>query len=149
MRQFFRQHYTLQLAQQKSQLSEGQTALRLQAYERLTLLAERSAIPELILRLQNKEITASHLQNAMMIAVQKEYEHNLTQQIYVSTQLWRMITLFKDETLGAITAAYARLEAEDKNAYLQELYNTEAASIGPMRRKVTDAIRKEVELYFL
>ena len=88
MRQFFKQHYALLLADQKSKLSEGQTALRLQAYERLTLLTERIAIPELILRLDNKEITPTYLQNAMMIAVQKEKEHNLTQQIYVAFQLW-------------------------------------------------------------
>lgn len=148
MRQFYRQQYSLELSKYKAALSSEQVGLRLQAYERLTLLTERIAIPELLLRLNTGEITPSNLQSALLIAVQKEHEHNLSQQIYVSSQLWQMITLLKEETQASITNAYASLEQEDKAIFINNLYQVDLQSTKAIGNKVRSAIRKEVELYF-
>jgi len=148
MRQFYRQQYTIELSKSKAALSKEHIGLRLQAYERLALLTERIGVTGLIIRLNNAEITASNLQSALLIAVQKEYEHNLSQQIYVSSQLWQMITLLKEETQGSITNAYASLEQEDKAQYINNLYQVNTESTKAIGNKVRMAIRKEVELYF-
>ncbi|HMQ05724.1 MAG TPA: hypothetical protein PKC30_00415 [Saprospiraceae bacterium] len=76
--------------------------VRLQAYERLTLYFERIKPEALLMRLIQPEMTGKSLQNAMMIAIQKEFEHNLTQQIYISENLWKIASLAKDETLKII-----------------------------------------------
>lgn len=60
------------------------------------------------------------LQTAMMIAVQQEYEHNLTQQIYISDKLWQIVTLAKDQVIQIITKAAEGMEANDPPAKLLE-----------------------------
>lgn len=76
--------------------------IRLQAYERLSLFLERIAIPGMMLRVQQEDMTARQMGLSLMIAVQKEYEHNITQQVYVSSQLWKIISLAKDDVLRTI-----------------------------------------------
>ncbi len=148
MRQFYKQQYALEMTRQRTKTSGEQVALRLQAYERLTLLTERIALPDLIGRINNEQITATLLQNALLIAVQKEYQHNIAQQIYVSSQLWQMIILLKNETLEAITNDYAQLTSEDKGQFITNLYNTDTSRLRAFGVKVREAIRKEVEMYF-
>lgn len=92
----------LALKRQDSFSKEG-TPMKLLAYERLTMFCERVSIPNLVIRLGRKNMRSEELLNAMMIAINQEYEHNLTQQIYVSEKLWKIITLAKNETLQLIS----------------------------------------------
>jgi hypothetical protein len=109
MKQFVNSQYQLKLLEIKH--SEGKTVLplRLQAYERLSLLCERMTIPSLIMRLRTQESSAPALQYAMMLTVQQEFEHNLTQQVYVSENLWEILKLSKDDTLNTIAVVAASL----------------------------------------
>ena len=85
------QQIKLQLEQQKSSLP-----LRLQAYERLSLFCERIALPNLLLRVRKPGMSSGELRIALLLAVQQEYEHNITQQVYVSSQLWEIIKIARD-----------------------------------------------------
>lgn len=148
MRQFYRQQYSLEAVRQKAALTDHNRVLRLQAYERMAVLVERLDIPALVLRLNQDTMKAGNLQAAMLIAVQQEYEHNLSQQIYISTQLWQMVQLLKEETQAGITTAHAGIEMDNKAQYIDRLYVVAAQSIGAMNKKVLSAIRQEVQLYF-
>lgn len=77
--------------------------LRLQAYERLSLFCERISIPNLMLRLHTENMQAGALRYAMLMAIQQEYEHNVTQQVYVSEQLWQIINLAKEDTMNMVS----------------------------------------------
>jgi hypothetical protein len=55
-----------------------------------------------------------------MIAIQQEYEHNLTQQIYVSDKLWDIINLAKDQTIQLISKASEGMQAGDPPSMLLE-----------------------------
>ena len=61
------------------------------AYERLILLCERINIADLILRLKAPGTSAVELKSALLLAVQQEFEHNLTQQLYVTEELWQVL----------------------------------------------------------
>jgi len=122
-------------------------ALRLQAYERLILLCERLRLDSLMLRLNTSEMDANQLKNALIISIQKEFEHNLTQQIYVSGQLWDMLILLRDNLMASVTGAYAQANG-DKAAYESLLLQTSATLDSTLFQKVREGIRKEVELYF-
>jgi hypothetical protein len=78
---------------------------KLQAYERLMLFLDRISIPNLIMRLQSPESRADLLSASMLISIQKEFEHNVTQQLYVKDNLWHIITLIKDEISAGISIA--------------------------------------------
>lgn len=71
--------------------------MQLQAYERLTLLADRIALPNLIARLNQSDAHAKELQMLLTQTIKQEYEYNITQQIYVSGDAWAMVKNLKEQ----------------------------------------------------
>jgi hypothetical protein len=82
---------------------------RLQAYERLLLFMERSEPSNLILRLHRPGMSAALLQAEMLRSIREEYEHNLTQQLYVSPVAWKRVLEGKDAVLQLIQVSFARM----------------------------------------
>lgn len=76
--------------------------LRLQAYERLTLLVERIALQNLISRIPNAGISAKQMQHALVEAIKTEYEYNISQQVYVSPESWRAVHNLKEQNIYII-----------------------------------------------
>jgi hypothetical protein len=73
--------------------------LRLQAYERLALLAERISLNNLISRLPHAGISAKQMQHALVDAIKTEYEYNISQQVYVSPEAWRAVNNLKEQNI--------------------------------------------------
>ena len=76
--------------------------LRLQAYERLALFLERIAPANVISRVRLPDMIATELQYSMVKNIREEYEHNLSQQIYISSASWNLIVTAKDEIIKTI-----------------------------------------------
>ena len=76
--------------------------LRLQAYERLALFLERISPANVISRVRAPDMIATELQYSMVKNIREEYEHNLSQQIYVSSTSWNLIVASKDEIIKTI-----------------------------------------------
>src|SRR5688500_17913710 len=66
--------------------------LKLQAYERLTIFAERAGLKNMVSRMEVTGLTSAALHNAMIAELKSEYEYNSSQQIYVSPELWNAVT---------------------------------------------------------
>ncbi len=73
--------------------------LRLQAYERLALVAERIALQNLISRIPNAGVSAKQMQAALVDAIKTEYEYNISQQVYVSPEAWRAVHNLKEQNI--------------------------------------------------
>jgi hypothetical protein len=76
--------------------------LRLQAYERLVMLTERIALPNLISRLNKPGIPASEMKMILTENIKQEYEYNHTQQLYVSPVSWEAVKNLKDQNIMVI-----------------------------------------------
>lgn len=78
--------------------------LRLQAYERLTMFAERAGLKNLVSRIsvENFGESAAAMHSAMVEAIKSEYEYNVSQQIYVSKEVWTALTKLKDQNIYII-----------------------------------------------
>lgn len=74
-------------------------ALQLQAYERLALLTDRIALPNLISRLGNPDVNASEMQFLLTKNIKDEFDYNISQQIYVSPEIWNAIRNLKENNL--------------------------------------------------
>jgi hypothetical protein len=83
--------------------------LRLQAYERLALLAERISLNNLISRLPHAGITAKQMQHAVVDAIKTEYEYNISQQVYVSPEAWRAVHNLKEQNIYIVNQLTATL----------------------------------------
>ena len=67
------------------------TPIRLQAYERIILFLERISLESLIVRVSTSEMTAAQLHSALLTTIRSEFEHNLSQQIYMSPKAWEVV----------------------------------------------------------
>jgi hypothetical protein len=79
--------------------------LRLQAYERLSLFLERISVDSLVVREQSDEFTSRDFHQHLLASIRAEYEHNLTQQIYISGDAWNVVRNAKEGTIKMINRA--------------------------------------------
>lgn len=103
----------------------GSQALQLQAYERLILLTERIALPNLISRVNQPNLSLRDMQSLLTQSIRQEFDHNITQQIYVSNESWEAVRNLKDQNLLIINQVASFLPAEatglDLNKALLEM----------------------------
>jgi hypothetical protein len=95
--------------------------LQLQAYERLALLMERIAPVALVLRISRSGMTVLQLQKEMVSAIHLEFEHNLSQQIYVSTDCWTLVKSSVEETIRLVHSTAGQLPPESDAATFSAL----------------------------
>jgi hypothetical protein len=71
--------------------------MRLQAYERLIIFLERISPDSLLLKVKNKALTNADLHLAILQQIRLEYEHNISQQLYVSDEIWSLVKETKEQ----------------------------------------------------
>jgi len=95
--------------------------VRMQAYERLVLLLERIEPAGLLVRTNLPGMKATDLQSALVLAIRSEFEHNLSQQLYVSTKAWEMVRNAREESIKRINTTAMKLTPEATSADLASL----------------------------
>ncbi len=98
--------------------------LRLQAYERLVLFLERINPSKLLIRVTPHSSDKSAYEEYLIAQIEQEYEHNLTQQIYISAEAWDVITTAKSATIQLIRKANMS-ETTDSANKLREVVLTD------------------------
>jgi len=89
--------------------------IRLQAYERMALFLERIAIPSLVVRIAPKTSDKNEYENLLIKSIENEFEHNLSQQIYMTDECWNIIKAAKSATIQMIRkAALSETDSADK-----------------------------------
>lgn len=109
-------------------------SMQLQAYERLILLADRISLPNLINRLNQPGVSLKEMQSLLTQSIRQEFDHNITQQIYVSAEAWQAVQNLKDQNLLIINQVASFIPAEasgtDLNkSILEMLMHTPKASL--------------------
>ena len=97
--------------------------LRLQAYERLALLLERINPSKLLIRVAPLNNNKQDYQNLLIHTIEQEFDHNITQQIYVSDECWTMIATAKSTIIQNIRAVATSPEVEDANQLRENILN--------------------------
>jgi hypothetical protein len=102
------------------QISRTITPIKLQAYERLTLLLERITIESLVMRILKQGMTSRELHSSLLETVRTEFDHNLSQQIYVSPQAWEVIKTAKTNTVKLINSSVGVISPKASGADLSK-----------------------------
>lgn len=82
---------------------------RLHAYERVCLFLERISPNNLIVRLNNGKYTAGEFQQILLNEIREEYNHNVSQQVYMSDDVWEKVKSAKEDLIVMINEATANL----------------------------------------
>ncbi len=123
--------------------------LRLSAYERLMLLCDRADIANTMLRVQMPNMKVRELRGVLLMAINQEFEHNVSQQLYVSDILWQIIRMAKNNTLAMVAMTATELDPDGPaevfaNALLQAI---DEQNITPMHTAIM-AVRTEAGKLF-
>ncbi|MEM6642947.1 MAG: hypothetical protein AAF616_08210 [Bacteroidota bacterium] len=78
--------------------------IRLQAYERVTLLLERITPSNLLARLGSPDYTAEEFQQILIHEIRNEFNHNLSQQVYMSDSAWTYVSTAIEQTVSLINS---------------------------------------------
>ena len=111
----------VQLLELKRSVSSQTLPLRLQAYERVVLFIDRINPANMLIRLNAGGLSATDLHIVIVNEIRTEFQHNVTQQIYVSSRVWAVMKRVKEDTMSLVNNAIKGLP---QNATAMELSKT-------------------------
>lgn len=112
VRSFINREVELRKLEVRSRAIETILPARLQAYERITLFLERISPQNLLIRLNNPAFTARDFQKILLDEIRNEYNHNVSQQVYMSEEVWNQVRNAKEDLILMINES-AGLVAPD------------------------------------
>ena len=83
--------------------------IMLRGYERLALLMERITPEHLLLNCDLQQMSVVELQKYMLSTIRAEFDHNVSQQVYVSDDVWAAVVIAKEETLRFVSDCASKL----------------------------------------
>ncbi|TSJ45548.1 hypothetical protein [Fluviicola chungangensis] len=123
--------------------------MRVEAYQRAALLMERIHPGSLVMRLHNPGLPARKLQTDLLQAIREEYDHNVSQQMFVSPQAWDMVRNSKEETIKIINLAGNQMDATALSTDLAGKIFEIVAEVGKLPTEITvEYLRKELQELF-
>jgi hypothetical protein len=148
-----KKHLDTQLKSQVITGRQGQQGtvlpIRLQAYERMVLLLERITPQNLVMRVANNNLTAGQVHQELLASIRAEFEHNLTQQVYISKGAWEAVKRAKEETIKLINIAASRVNDNSKGVELSKMVLEMSMQIEKMPTQVAiDFMKEEARSFF-
>ncbi len=137
-----RRRYLVQKEAQKQMLP-----LRLQAYERLTLFLERIDPVKLLVRIKPFSDSKEDYEILLVQSIEQEFEHNLSQQIYVSPECWSLIHAAKNATIHVIRKASMQQKDGNVDKMREVIIQNFLEEISPSQKGLT-YIKAEVAEMF-
>ena len=150
LRTWSRQEDKRRLHEFNMHLKDDILPVRLQAYERIILFMERIAPESILVRLNRTGMTAKQLQSELQNSIRHEYEHNLSQQTYVSTDAWKKVQIAKNQILKIIKDSASELKEGASGASLGKLVLENVMELKtPPSQVAVNFLKKEVNDLFL
>lgn len=126
------------------------TPLKIQAYERIVIFLERINPNSLVIRVNKNGMSARQLHQELVAAVKSEYEHNLSQQIYLSAGAWELVKTSKEEIIQLINIASSKTAHDSNSSELAMLILNISSNLGKKLPNdvAIDYIKKEIAQNF-
>ncbi len=147
MRMFIRNDERKRLLELKEHNKSVIAPVRLQAYERMALFLERIEPNQLILRLNDGNTSNADLRVLLISSIRAEFEHNLSQQIYLSSDVWNQICNAKEETIRIINVSSGKIAQDAPGIELVTSILEQTAGQSPIAPAM-EALKEEIRLIF-
>jgi hypothetical protein len=139
----------IQMIELKKTISSQTLPLRLQAYERVVLFIERVNPANMLIRLNGSAYSAAELHSLAVAEIRNEYQHNITQQIYVSSRAWAVVRRVKDDTLSIVNNAIKALPESATGLELSKVILTHLSKLDDNPYEIgINLIRQDLEELF-
>ncbi|AXT59309.1 hypothetical protein D1816_02755 [Aquimarina sp. AD10] len=121
--------------------------LKLQAYERIALFLERISPGKLLQRMEPVGDNKKNYEVLLIHAIDQEYEHNLTQQIYISDECWNTVKTAKNAIISLIRKVTLD-ETVDSTDRMREIILTTVIEKGSPSEIALAAVKSDVNDLF-
>ena len=127
------------------QSSRTVTPIKLQAYERIVLFLERISLESLLVRISTPSMSASQLHSSLLTTIRSEFEHNLSQQIYMSPQAWEVVRNARSNMIKIINGEFEKMpETATGMEFSRKLLESVMALEKEPTRAAIDYIKGEI-----
>jgi DNA primase len=120
VRTFIHKELELRKLEVRSRAIETVLPNRLQAYERMVLFLERMSPQNLLVRLSSSGMPAREFHQLLLSEIRNEYNHNVSQQVYISQEVWELIKNAKEDLIVSINDAASEMNLESTSLDLSK-----------------------------
>ncbi len=122
---------------------------RLQAYERMTLFLERISPQNLLVRLNTANMPARDFHQLLLNEIRNEYNHNASQQVYMSEDVWGLIKSAKEDLIVTINDASSQMGVDSSSLELSKriFESTINKAVDPIAHALVE-MKKEIQQVF-
>lgn len=149
VRSFIMRELELKKLEIRSRSIETILPNRLQAYERMTLFLERTSPQSLLLRINTPGITARDFQKMLLEEIRNEYNHNVSQQVYIGEGVWNLIKNAKEDLAIQINEAASQVPGDASSIELaKRIFELSMAkNVDPIGHALSE-LKKEIQQTF-
>lgn len=149
MRSFIQKDVDLKKLEIRGKTIETVLPNRLHAYERMTLFLERMSPQNLLIRLNAGNVPARDFQQILLAEVRNEYNHNVSQQIYISEEVWELIKNAKEDLIVNINDAASEMNEQSSSLDLSKkiFEKTMGKTVDPLAHALAE-LKREVHRIF-
>jgi hypothetical protein len=123
--------------------------VRLQAYERMALFLERISPHNLIIRINQPNMTAGEMQAIMLHEIREELNHNLSQQIYMTEVVWTLIRNATEDITSTINTCAQQIESDKPSIELaRKIFEVQMNKEGDLIQKAMSELKSEISLFY-
>ena len=149
VRSFIQREIELKKLEVRSRSIESILPNRLQAYERMTLFLERISPQNLLVRLNSPGLPAREFHQLLLSEIRNEYNHNASQQVYMSEEVWNLIKNAKEDLIVAINDSASEMNMESSSLDLSKKIFEKSVNktVDPIAHALTE-LKKEIQRTF-
>lgn len=149
LKQFMDSQNRMKALELKMNNQKDMTPIRLQAYERVVLFLERINPSNLLLRVNRPGMSARTLQTELTRTIRQEFDHNLSQQVYMGNNAWELTRNAKEEMIKLVNLTAGRLNDQATGVELSQLMLEAVSKMEKIPSQIAiDYIKEEIATYF-
>ena len=123
--------------------------VRMQAFERMALFLERISPESLVMRINKPNMTAAQLKSELLLTIRTEFEHNVAQQVYISSETWELIKSAKNNVISLVTTASDQVKDDATSLTLsQKIFEQLIQLKSPPTSQALESLKKEMKRLF-
>jgi hypothetical protein len=149
VRSFIQKEIDLKKLEVRGRSIETVLPNRLQAYERITLFLERISPQNLLIRLNAPGMTAREFHQLLLLEMRNEYNHNVSQQVYMSEEVWDLVKNAKEDLIVSINDAAGEMGMEATSLDLSKKIFEKSVNkpVDPIAHALSE-LKKEIQRTF-
>lgn len=149
VRSFIQKEIDLKKLEVRGRSIETVLPNRLQAYERITLFLERISPQNLLIRLNAPGMTAREFHQLLLMEMRNEYNHNVSQQVYMSEEVWDLVKNAKEDLIVSINDAAGEMGMEATSLDLSKKIFEKSVNkpVDPIAHALSE-LKKEIQRTF-